>query len=163
MRLFQALVVADSAQTTGVKWAAPGYPTFSGCQLVLTSDYTLATATTYTVAWTTETYDTDNYHDNSTNNTRITIPTTGYYRLTGATVLSATGSQTLVRFTKNGSDFKHNAEEGSIYSYAFGHCFATGYFAANDYLEMSVRHDKGSNATVFSGSYYTWFAIERLG
>src|SRR5262249_32498032 len=36
-------------------------------------------STLTTLAFDTENYDTDNYHDNITNNSRLTIPTTGYY------------------------------------------------------------------------------------
>jgi hypothetical protein len=144
-------------------WGAAPYPTFSGCEVYLTNDYTLATATQYTIAWTSENYDTDNYHSNSTNTTRLTVPAAGYYMINAGTVLSATGDTTTMKILKNGNDVKHNTEEGSASNYAFSEIHCVLSLAANDYIEVTVRHNKGSNATVFSGSFYTWANIARLG
>jgi hypothetical protein len=70
------VLTADSTQTTGVKWAAAGTPSFVGCSLVSTNPVTTLTNNTYTtLAFDGEQWDTDGFHSNTTNNTRITIPT----------------------------------------------------------------------------------------
>jgi hypothetical protein len=69
-------LVADSAETTGLKWQAPASstPSFVGCVLGRTSDQSISNNTNTAVQWDTEQFDTDAFHDNSTNNTRVTIP-----------------------------------------------------------------------------------------
>ena len=156
------VLTADSSTSTGLKWASASTP-FSGCEVYLTSSYTLPTATLYIVSFTSENYDTDAYHDNSTNPTRLTVPSTGYYLINAGCVLSATGSQVEIRIRRNGADVKHNSEEGSVYSYAFSEAHCVLYMTSGQYLEMTVYHNKGSDATLFSGSYFTWFNIARLG
>jgi len=156
------VLTADSSTSTGLKWASASTP-FSGCEVYLTSNYTLPTTTLYIVSFTSENYDTDTYHDNSTNPTRLTVPSTGYYLINAGCVLSATGSQVEIRIRRNGLDVKHNSEEGSVYSYAFGEAHCVLYMTSGQYLEMTVYHNKGSDATLFSGSYMTWFNIVRLG
>ena len=76
-------LVADSAQSTGVKWAAPA-PTFVGVNAYRPGTSSTLTANTwYYVPLTAELYDTDSFHDNTTNNERFTIPSgkAGKYRI----------------------------------------------------------------------------------
>jgi len=74
------VLTADSTTATGLKWATPasGGATFVGVGLVLNGTSTSITQNTQlTFAFASEEYDTNTFHDNSTNNQRITIPT-GY-------------------------------------------------------------------------------------
>jgi hypothetical protein len=58
-------------------WAAPApaTPSFVGCLLTKTADQSISNATITKVTFDSEVFDTDGFHDNSSNNTRITIPT----------------------------------------------------------------------------------------
>lgn len=47
---------------------------FVGCSLYKSADQSLANSTTTVITWDLEHYDTNTFHDNSTNNSRITIP-----------------------------------------------------------------------------------------
>jgi hypothetical protein len=67
-------LVADSVEATGLKWAAPAAASFVGCLLTKTDDQSIANATLTKISFDSEVFDTDGFHDNSTNNTRITIP-----------------------------------------------------------------------------------------
>lgn len=68
--------VADSAEATGLKWATPaGGSTFSGCVLIKSGNQTITASSYQAITFTTESIDTDGYHNNSTNTSRITIPT----------------------------------------------------------------------------------------
>ena len=80
------ILTADSTTATGLKWAsAASSPTFVGCSLYKGSAQSVSSTTTTYLSFDTEDFDTDGFHDNSTNNTRITIPSGkgGYYLLIG--------------------------------------------------------------------------------
>ena len=47
---------------------------FRGCRLYRASAQSVTTGSAQTLTWDTESFDTDTFHDNSTNNSRITIP-----------------------------------------------------------------------------------------
>jgi hypothetical protein len=66
-------LVADSTAATGLAWAKS--PNFVGCILYKNADQSVANATGTAITYDTEFIDTDAFHDNSTNPSRITIPT----------------------------------------------------------------------------------------
>ena len=84
------LLQADSTTATGLKWATISTtPTFVGVGLVINGTSTSITQNTQlTFAFPAEEYDTNTFHDNSTNNARITIPTGygGKYLITSQTM-----------------------------------------------------------------------------
>jgi hypothetical protein len=113
-----------------------------------------------------EDFDTNSYHDNSTNNSRITIPTGlgGKYRITGA-VNFANGTIAAVRISirKNGT--------GDIYYLESGEGLAQGSvqyingsmtldLSAGDYVELRFFHNKGSSHDI---SIDTRFQADFLG
>ncbi len=71
----------------------------------------------YLIAFTSEEYDTDGFHDNSTNNTRITIPAgkAGKYLLTGSinTPNNNPGNYQYFQLLKNGSDYTASGIRGA--------------------------------------------------
>ncbi len=57
-------------------WVAAGAtPTFVGCFVYGTANQTISNATVTTIPFGAENFDSDGFHNNSTNNSRITIPT----------------------------------------------------------------------------------------
>lgn len=57
---------------------------FSGALVKKSADQTSADYSAFpTVSWDAEEYDTDAYHDNSTNPSRLTVPAAGYYVVSG--------------------------------------------------------------------------------
>jgi hypothetical protein len=66
------------------------FPAFSGCLLNLSADLTAVNISTgtYVVPWNTEVFDTDGFHDNVTNPSRITIPSSvnGKYGIFSGTI-----------------------------------------------------------------------------
>jgi len=95
-------LVADSSTATGLK-----YQGFVGCFLKKTSQQTLTTFSYTAVTFTAEDIDTNGFHDNSTNTSRITIPSgyAGKY-LFGAGAVTNAGDNTFnMSFSKNGSNF----------------------------------------------------------
>jgi len=72
----QVLTADTTVSPYKVKWASASAPSFVGCSLVSTNPVTTLTNNTYTtLAFDGEQWDTDGFHSNTTNNTRITIPT----------------------------------------------------------------------------------------
>ena len=72
------VLVADSTETLGMKWAAPSStPTFVGCVLTKSVGQTINSGSVTDVTWDVEVLDTNGFHSTSTNTDRITIPS-GY-------------------------------------------------------------------------------------
>jgi hypothetical protein len=89
-------------------WAAPaGGSTFVGCQLEkITTAQSLTNNTDTAVTFNSEVFDTDGFHDNSTNNSRITIPSgkAGKYLLTAQISFAANAAGVrVIKIFKNGS------------------------------------------------------------
>lgn len=70
------VLTADSAATTGIKWAAASSgATLVGCSLKGTGTVSTANNTTEALTYNSEYFDTDGFHSTSSNTSRITIPT----------------------------------------------------------------------------------------
>lgn len=99
-------IVTVKGDETGLEFVSPSAAAFSGAMVSKAADQTGANYTTGPViAWTSEIYDTDNYHDNSTNNSFLTVPSNGKYRI-GCNVSLANVSADVhvaLILTKNGS------------------------------------------------------------
>jgi hypothetical protein len=188
-------LVADSAQTLGVKWQALSSWTAlteaaqdaAGAMLVdtdtidltytdatpaLTADLkhvgahvrhdatqALTTATTTVIAFNQERWDTHAFHDNSTNNSRLTIPSgkTGKYIVSAGIVFEA--NATGVRYIdilKNGTTALRSVEVSA--SSAFETMLtisAIVNLAATDYVQVRAFQDSGGNLNVLSVAEYT--------
>ncbi len=113
--------------------------------------------TTVTIlSWDTDIYDTDNFHDTSTNNNRITIPTglDGYY-LVGAVVRYSgnTDGARDIRIEKNGT--RVWLGQTTYPSTTTGAEVSTSvvlYLAAGDYIEVAVWQNSGSTLKIESGT-----------
>lgn len=162
-------LVADSAEATGLKWAAPASgSTFVGCSISNTStSVSIANNTDVKVAMNTEEFDTDGFHDNTTNNTRITIPAgkAGKYLLTGSTFFD--GNVTGERSCKI---FKNNGEIKNAFSVPNGtaNCgiavTAVVSLAVSDYVEFVVRQNSGGALnSQWALGQYGWFSATYLG
>ena len=94
------------------------------------------------VTWDVEDYDTHNYHDNSTNNTRLTIPVSGYYSF-GALVGNDNGTggngghwSIVVNRTEAITAERIQADGGNVWRNLSGQ----RYFNAGDYIEVYFGH-----------------------
>jgi len=76
------VLTADSTTATGLKWATPGGgSTYSGCSAYRSTSQTLTAGAYTAIQWNAEYWDTNTFHDNSTNESRFTVPSgkAGYY------------------------------------------------------------------------------------
>lgn len=158
------VLTADSAEATGLKWATPssGAASYVGNNNNGTTQ-TISNNTQTAIAWTVEVFDTNGFHDNATNNTRITIPTgkTGYYLINARHEWDGnTSGERGLWVKKNGTttvataDF-HNAASTGPFMKVTG----VQYLSAGDYIEMICYQTSGANRTIdmsngeFSVSY----------
>lgn len=100
------VLTADSSAATGLKYATPGVA-FVGVGAVQTSGTLAVIANTVHAVplGTADQWDTDAFHDISTNNSRITIPAgkAGKYLVTAAIVPSSTANYAFLYYLLNGT------------------------------------------------------------
>jgi hypothetical protein len=160
-------LVADSAETTGLKWQAPAAASFVGCSAYKTADQSINNNTQTAITFTAEYYDTDSFHDNSSNTSRFTIPAgkTGKYLISAVARFAAngTGVRTWTLY-KNGSSFIQVASMNAVSAggSASGITFV-GTFTAADYIELFGFQTSGGALNLVSGTDETFFSITYLG
>ncbi len=164
------VLTADSTVSpTGLKWATPAGPTFVGVSALRNGVNTAMTANTaFAVAYTTEQYDTNTFHDNSTNNTRITIPSGygGKYQLSAfiGNPYGTPGGYMIMYVYKNGSIFTDSTffggqavrmNTGVYNTLALSTTITT---VATDYWE--IYYQQGATETQL---FYSNFQLSYLG
>lgn len=138
---------------------------FNGALVKKSANQAIA-ATTYTaLTWDQEEYDLNGWHDNSVDNSRLTVPTVGVelVRLYANVEMPASTDQTVLNIRKNGAnavglptmDVKHGSSRQRFIN-VFGAPVAV---VPGDYFEALVYN--GSAQDVVAGDN-TWFGIERL-
>jgi hypothetical protein len=141
----------DSSTATGLAWAAPaGGASFVGCSLYKTAVQSIANDTNTIINWDAEYFDTDAFHDNSSNTSRITIPSGkgGKYLITGQISFAAdSDEQRIARIYKNGASAGIlTAQRASIAPDSTAASFAWLInLVATDYIELSVYQNGGGS------------------
>jgi hypothetical protein len=167
------ILTADSTAATGVAWAtAAAGSTFVGCSVKRSTNKSISTATWTKVDFTAENFDTNGFHDNTTNNTRLTIPSGqgGYYLITWNALFAPNNTgYRAAAITKN-----NEAVAGSGVGVTGG--IGVGYtpagnqlvlnLAAADYIEMQVEQTSGGALTLYGETEWpsaTILTLSRLG
>ena len=113
-----------------------------------------------------ERYDTANFHDTSSNTSRLTVPTAGLYHIGGAIVwaASATGFRQLT-IRLNGTTAIAQELEDIDSSVTHSMTVSTDYpLAANEYVELVVAQTAASPHNVIAaGNTSPEFWIHRIG
>jgi hypothetical protein len=146
-----ASIVADSAEATGLKWAAPASgATYIGCLAFRTTSLTLSYNTWTAVGLDDELNDSDGFHSNSINNTRITIPSGkgGKYLINGQMLFNqkTEGSQQ-IRVTKNGGAAIMGTIDG-FGGYITCSISQIASLTAGDYIELEAFSDSSGGNTI---------------
>ena len=146
--------------------------TAHGCKLYSSSgtQATLTTATLTALPWNSEVWDSDGYHDNVTNNSRITIPSgLGGVYLAQAQI-AWTGNATGRRYeyiTKNGvggTAVARQVDQPTNASAIVYQVSCLALLAAGDYLESAGQQDSGGGLATNGGTEDTsWFSVTLIG
>ncbi len=162
-------VLKVNSGATAPEWGAAGAASFVGCRVFKNAVQTISNATLTDLTFAAESYDTDGFHDNVTNNERITIPSGkgGKYLLVGVCELApnATGRRQAV-FKKNGTTVIHEAYIEAVSAATIETTLnPVGVFdlVAGDYVTFQVRQDSGGNLNTNSGTAVVSFAASYLG
>ena len=161
------ILVADSTASTGLKWATPASPTFSGCALTRTTNLSCANSTLVQIGFDAETFDVDGYHSNVTNNERITIPTGkgGYFLWTikGYFASNSTGIRAFIPFI-NGARYGEAAGYDAAVT-ANGVTYLTTTYilalSAGDYVSTAAFQTSSTTLSLDKDALYQ--SLVRLG
>jgi hypothetical protein len=145
----QVLTADTTVSPYKVKWAtASSSSSFSGVFCVATAGQTISNNTLTAVTLNSEIYDIGGYHDNSTNNTRFTVPSgkAGYYQVSGAGyfALNGTGKRDFA-LAKNGTTIFYNTIVPNAGVYVTNQLNYTLYLNVGDYIEFFVAQNSGGN------------------
>lgn len=145
---------------------SPTYPPTITCWVYTTTATTFAQNTLLSIPFNQERYDTASMHDNTTNNSRITVPSAWYYLITGTVTFwvnwaGTTASVQLLRNWSTTYDFNRINANPNSGEFCFKICTQVEC-AANDYLELYIYNDFGGNVTLSTSVWQNTFAALKL-
>jgi len=163
-------LVADSAEATGLKWAAPaGGSSFVGVMTynAYPTTQSISANTATSVNFGNESFDTDGFHSTSSNTSRLTVPSgkAGYYLITGSVQYEAGGSQSKQAFIrKNGTAINNGTDmDGSDGSSSIGYkgsrITTIANLAVGDYVEFAVFSDTATTVTNYNNGSFGMYLI----
>lgn len=144
---------------------------FSGCKATMTGTVTIANTTSTSIPWAgASEYDTDAYHSTSTNNDRITVPTSGIYLVGYDLVVGVTPSaqgRFLGTVVKNGTTSITGTRAEEDFALVSGGSFpgitatAPALLTAGDYVTVGGYQNSGGTVTLDTSLSSFW--IQRVG
>lgn len=167
--------VLTATSSSAAHWAAPsggGGGTFSGAHVYHDADQSITSGGSWqTLSFNQEQFDTDTYHDNSTNNSRLTIPTGkgGYFTFSAALRADTGGSgQFQVAMKKNNTTYIAISAVDLTTSGAHYLTFSSPIIPLSDtdYVELMVSQSTGSTISiqgVGNTDYSPRFSILKVG
>lgn len=136
---------------------------FSGALVRKTANQSLPNNAVTVVTFDAEEYDTDNWHDNAVNNSRLTVPS-GVTRIracaSGDFVFSSTGTR-FIELAKNGVLVNGSFRTEIAQSQFVGTCSGVLSVVAGDFFELRAFQNSGA-ALNLETSTTTWFSIEAV-
>ena len=161
------VLTAASGEATGLQWAAPAAPALVGCSLFKSASQSISNNTFTAITFNSEDYDTDSFHDTSTNTSRITIPSGkgGKYLITGVIIFqdNATNDRTVYLYKNGVSDQELFAQKNAGgFNTSNGLSFVKVLDAA-DYIEVFALQNSGGALNIIGGTLATHFQVYYLG
>lgn len=166
------LAVGSSAQVLTVAGGVPSWATpasgssFSGCFLTKSGTQSIPNSTDTAVSFDTEYFDVGGYHDNSTNNSRITIPSgkDGYFLFLGQINYASNGTGGRYAYiVVNGTYIQQAVFSASSQSYTIANISTVLSLVAGDYVQLITVQNSGGALNVEYATKQTSFQAIRLG
>lgn len=157
----QVLSIASGVPT----WAAAGGSAFSGCKVRNSADQSIANATNTAINFDTELYDNDNYHSTVSNTNRLTVPTSGKYRVSGTVRFASNNTGMRLIFIRvNGTTSYASDRRAAVQSDVTDCEISTTIdLVAGDYVELMVQQSSGGALNITAVSPWSpSFTIEKL-
>ncbi|MBI9042933.1 MAG: hypothetical protein JEZ06_00520 [Anaerolineaceae bacterium] len=161
------IIIEDSADSNNKKKVQLGNlpgGSFSGASLTKSSTQSISSGLNY-LSFDGENYDTDSYHDNSTNNSRLTAPEDGWYEpICSVSFEGNSLTYHIIRLVKNRSPYENGAGyhrmngQGQRMTLPFSRQV---YLSAGDYVEVCA--EVSGSATVRATADGTSFTIRKVG
>jgi hypothetical protein len=160
---------ATPVNISGTFWINSRPVIMAGCSVYHNVDQNVASATLVTIAFNSERFDTDAFHDTVTNNSRLTVPTGlgGTYlvwaMLQYDNINDATYRQ--IRIRVNGATYIASNTIAAIVGVHTDMCVsATAVLAAGDYVELIAAQGSASTRlAVFQANDSPAFGMQRVG
>lgn len=159
----------NSGQTTGLKWQPA--PNWHGCRVYKSTTQSISNNTQTTIAFDAEYYDTDGFHSNVTNNSRMIVPAglAGVYQIRGR--INFTSNSTGPRYAIIGLNGQTSAQYDSYVVYQAVNGAETMIdvstiisMSAGDYVELFGIQNSGAGININGGAiYYTDFSMHLIG
>lgn len=134
------------------------------CKVTDSSDQTIANSTLVAVNWDTELYDTDGFHDNVTNNNRLTVPAGAgnvYMLVCGIVWAPNASGVRRVMIRKNGTTVLASHRSNAVDSgETHASLIAFDDAGVGDYYEVLVEQTSGGNLDLQTTTDGSFFAIE---
>lgn len=142
-----------TATLTNKTLTAPIIGGLDRCELATSTAQSIPSGTTTAINFSSEVVDTNNMHDNTTNNSRVTIKQKGLYILFGQIAFDtvASGTRYSCLLQKNGSSglaLQRLSTNSTGY-----HVYTVGtpvLLDVNDYIEVATWHNEGSSRNMNS-------------
>jgi len=141
-------------------WTTAG-SSFAGASVTSSGNQSATQYVLTAITWDSENFDTDAFHDNATNNSRITIPAGkgGYYQVNARAGCGPNGGRWEVYIYKNGSQYQAtrllNSEQPAP------QISVVMSLTAGDYIEV-YGYPESSTPTIYKGKYGD-FSVAYLG
>jgi hypothetical protein len=135
---------------------------FNGALVKKTTDQSISAGVTTTLTWDAEEYDLDGWHDNSTNNSRLTVPTgVSLVRVQAGFRGGNVTDQLVISFLKDGAGARGLPQNDTDSTGFDSVCAASAPIAvsATNYFEVRAFH---ASATDIAADNMTWFSIHEL-
>jgi hypothetical protein len=162
------VLTVDTAVDGKIKWAAPaGGSSFAGVSAYKSTGQSINNSSFTAITFDSENFDSNTYHDNSTNNTRLTVPAgkAGYYSVNGSlTFAGNTTGLRIVLLRKNGGETNYPISMPSVVANDVRLPFVyTIYLDVADYVEVHGWQNSGGALNVQGGITDSTFSMYLIG
>jgi len=114
------------------------------CKVYNNADVSIANNSSTILAFNSESYDTDSMHDNTTNNSRVTIKTAGKYVVVGFIKWSSNSTgRRQISIMVNGSQKETIEDSSNTAHHHYQQVVAEMSLSVNDYLELQAYQNSG--------------------